>query len=181
MHGNISVVEENSERISLIKVKYTDSTIYDIVDKELKKISHRLPKREVTAINLREVSKRQRLQEEKNAKKAAAKGKDYFRIKMMADLAATYIKDQPITEEFKEKAFNYYLKNEKLYWNTYRILGSCDDDNFSWDVFYMMHLIRSENKDNRLIDSAYHNKLQEKRNAFTSALGNILKNTGTGR
>lgn len=146
VHGNISVVEEDSERISLIKVKYTDPTIYDIVDRELKKISHRLPKREVTAINLLEVSKKQRLQEEENAKKAAAKGKDYFRIKMMADLAATYIKDQTITDEFKEKAFNYYLKNEKLYWNTYRMLGSCDDDNFSYDVFYMMHLIRSENK-----------------------------------
>lgn len=177
--GDVEVVEETPERISLIKVKYTSSTIYDIVDRELKKISKRLTKREATSINLQEASKKQRLKEEENAKKATNKGKDYFRIKMIADLAATYIKDQPATEEFKKKAFEYYLNNKKLYLDTTKILGYLDD--FSWDVFYMMHLIRTENKDNRIIDSAYQKKLQEKRSAFTSVLGNVLKKHDTER
>ena len=177
--GDVEVVEETPERISLIKVKYTSSTICDIVDRELRKISKRLTKREATSINLQEVSKNQRLKEEENAKKTTNKGKDYFRIKMIADLAATYIKDQPPTEEFKKKAFEYYLNNKKLYLDTMKILGYLDD--FSWDVFYMIHLIKTENKDNRIIDSAYKEKLQEKRNAFTSVLGNVLKKYDTER
>lgn len=150
-----------------------------IVDRELRKVSKRLTKKEAISIHLQEVSREQRKKEEKLAKEATRKGKDYFRIKMMADLASVYINEDSLTEEFSNEAFRYYQKNEKLYWDTRKTLGI--DYKLNWNVFYMMHLIRTEKKDNRLIDAAYKQKFQEKREDLANVLRNISENKGTER
>lgn len=171
--GHLSVVESENGRISIIKVDYTNPAIYGIVDKELRKVSKRLTKNEATLMNLQEISAKQREEEKQRAEKAAKKGKDYFRIKMMADLASTYVKEQVLTEEFKEEAYKYRTKNEKSYWDTRRILGI--DYDLSWEDFYMMHLIRTQKKDNRVIDATYQQKMQEERQDLVSVLNAISK------
>lgn len=168
--GNIRVVEEDSERISVVKVEYTNSAVYDMVDREMRKVSKRLTKKEAISMHLQEVCRKQRKAEEDRAREAKRKGKDYFRIKMMAELARTYINEGSLTEEFKDEAYEYYEKNKKLYWDTWKILGMGE---FDWDDFYMMHLIRTGKKDNRLIDAEYKQKLQEKRDSLIGVLGSI--------
>lgn len=173
INGKVSIVESDNGRISLIKVDYTNPAVYDVVDKELKKISKRLTKKEATLIHLQEVSQKQREYEKQSAEQAAKKGKNYFRIKMIADLAATYAREQPLTDEFKHEAYEYYRKNEKSYWDTWKMLSSNYD--LSWEDFYMMHLIRTQKKDNRIIDATYQQKMQEERHDLVNVLNKISK------
>lgn len=174
--GRLQVVETEDERISVIKVDYQNPAIYGIVDKELRKISRRLTREEAIFVHANEVFARYRKEEENNAKEAAKKGKDYFRTKMIADLAQYYVKKQGETEEFSSKAYKYYIDNEKAYWNMRKTLGIEYDLEF--EDFYMMHLIRSERKDNRVIDAEYKNKLQEGRNSLIDVLDSISKKGG---
>ena len=171
--GIIDVVEMNNGRISVIKVVYTTPAYYQIVDKELKKISKRLSKKEATLMNLQEISKSQKEIETKWAERATKKGKDYFRTKMIADLAKTYVDEQPLTDEFESKATQYRFENEKLYHNTINILPP--GYHLSWNDFYMMHLIRTQKRDNRIMDKAYQEKMQEKRHNLLDVLHKISK------
>lgn len=175
--GRLQVVETEGERISVIKVDYQNPAIYGIVDKELRRISTRLTRREAVSMSLQESSKKQREEEEELAKRASKKGKDYFRIKMIADLAKTYADEQELTEEFMSRAYEYCRENEKLFYDTSKILGY--DYHLNFEDFYMMHLIRSERKDNRVIDAEYKKKLQEKRDDLIDILDRISKNGGS--
>lgn len=177
--GNLEVVDEENGRISVIKIDYENPAVYGIVDRELRKVSKRLNRKEAVSMHLQEVSRKQRKNEEELVKKAARKGKDYFRTKMIADLARIYIDEGSLTNEFRNEAFRYYEKHKKAYWDTWETLGQ--DSNFNWDDFYMMHLIRNEKRDNRLIDAAYKQKLQEKRNSLINVLGNIPREGKTER
>lgn len=185
--GKIELVEGYSEENPVIKVTYTNPVIYGIVDKELKKISTRLSRKEAIAMHSQEVSIREKKSEERRAKEAARKGKDYFRTKMMADLASTYVREKTLTDEFIHEALEYYSKNEKQYWNIHKILNSDPDLDIDFDynlsikAFYMMHLIRTEKKDNRAIDASYQEKLQEERVTLANTLDNVLRKNNTGR
>ncbi len=171
--GKIDVVEMDGQRISLIKVTYTNSALFDIVDKELKKISKRLSRKEAVFVHLKETTEAHKKNEEKRNAYATKKGKDYFRTKMFVDLAKSYLEEKPVTEEFKHKAREYFEKNRNLFWKTNKILGY--DNNFSEEVFYMMHLIRTEKRDNRIIESEYNQRLQQERQGLVSILNQISK------
>lgn len=183
--GEIELVEGYSEENPVIKVTYTNPAIYGIVDKELKKISKRLSRKEAIAMHSQEVSIREKKSEERKAQEAARKGKDYFRTKMMADLASTYVREQTLTDEFMHEAWEYYRQNQKQYYNVDKILNSDSDMEFEYDLsieaFYMMHLIRTDKKDNRAIDASYQEKLQEERVTLANTLDNVLRKNNTGR
>lgn len=177
VEGRLQVVETEGERISVIKVEYQNPAIYEIVDKELRKVSRRLTRKEAVSMSLQEVSKKQREMERDLAQRAAKKGKDYFRTKMIADLAKTYVDEQELTEEFIHRAHEYYRENEKQFYNISKVLGY--DYDLKIKDFYMMHLIRNERKDNRIIDAEYKKKLQEKRNSLIDVLDSISKDSGS--
>lgn len=178
--GILGEVERENGRITVIKVIYTNPAVYQIVDKELKKISKRLNRKEAVFMQLQEVCKRQKKSEIRRKEEAKRKGKDYFRIKMIADLASTYVREQPLSEEFKHEAYEYFKKNEKKYWETRKILGY-DIDGVFWNEFYMMHLIRNQQRDNRVIQATYEQEMQEKRHNLAKALSAVHKKSDNQR
>ncbi len=161
--GNITAVETENERVKTIKVEFTNPAIYGIMDKEIRKIARRMNERESFHTYLNERNEKQRKIEEERIKRMKIKKDDYFRTKMLADLAKSYTMDKKYIDwnieedKFKEDAWNFYEKRIKQYNRTREVLGS----ELTVEEFYMMYQIRSRFRDNRNIDNEYQMKIKE--------------------
>lgn len=170
--GNITAVETENERVKTIKVEFSNPAIYGIMDKEIRKIARRMNERESFHTYLNERNEKQRKIEEERIKRMKIKKDDYFRTKMLADLAKSYTMDKKYIdwnieeEKFKEDAWNFYENRIKQYYSTREVLGS----ELTVEEFYMMHQIRSRFRDNRNIDNEYQMKIKEKQRRLLQIL-----------
>ena len=167
--GEIEAVETENGRVSVIKVTYWNPATYSIMDKELQKISRRLPEKEAFRMYIKERTAKQKASEEKMAQEAIRKDKDYFRTKMIADLARTYVSKGNLTSEFKEKA-NEYDKDGKKSYKIFKLLGIW----LSEEEIYMMHIIGNK-KDNRVLKNEYEEELGQQRAYLTKIFKGISK------
>ena len=172
--GEIKAVEIVNGRVTKIKVEFDNPAIYLVMDKEIRKIARRMNEREILRAKMHEREEEQR---EKDAKRST----EYFRYKMLADLADSYILDGKILKDstsakesgeekktFQDKAHEYVMEHQKQYDKIWKIL----EFELTEEQFYMMHLIRENFKDNRKIDAEYKNQIEQKKQSFI----NVLKN-----
>ena len=103
VRGNISAIETINGRVAIIKVEYTNSAIMGIMDKEIRKIAKKMNQRESLHAYMLERDKKQKIKEEENKKIANEKRIDYFRTKMMVDLAKSYIMDKKYIDWYKKE------------------------------------------------------------------------------
>ena len=169
--GKIEAIESEGKRVSIIKVEYDNPAIYSIMDKELQKISTRLTKQEAYRAYIKRRSEKQKKDEEKRKSEAEKKGiKNYDRIKMIAELAAYYVKNTDLTDDFIHKAFEYddakgKREKKKLY-DILRFWPSSEE-------LYRMHEL-SKN-DTRKIEAMYRELLGQNRGALTNIFKSIAE------
>ena len=166
--GKIEAIESEGKRVSIIKVEYDNPAIYSIMDKELQKISTRLTKQEAYRAYIKRRSEKQKEDEEE--RKSKAKGINYVRIKMIAELAKYYVKNTDLTDDFIKKAIKYDdAKGKREKNKLYNILGFYP----SFKELYRMHEL-SKN-DTRKIESMYRELLGQNRSALTNIFKSIAE------
>ena len=173
--GEVSAAETKNGKVTIIEVNFGNHSICGIMDKEIRKIARPMNERESFHAYINKRTQFDRNIEKEREKRAKKKNIDYFRTKMLGDLAKSYILDEKYIEWgidknlFEEKAWDYYFKNKEKCSD----ISSLFDDGISIEEFYMMHLIREKFKDNRKIAEEHQCKIKEKQASFISILKGI--------
>jgi len=218
--GEMRVVEKNSnDEAEIIKVIISDGTeanhTYN-TDGELNKLGERLSGLDLHMVRLKEITRYKKEELQALRKRYGAKSsssnngkKDIYsmdpidRIIKLIDIASHRVKKTKLSDDFKQKAEEYYRnntedskghysrsKNLKMFDEVYSIVAGevcLDEGNGSFYfrndeerelfkyTFYMVHLIEREFPNPVLAE--VHNKLQnDARKSFTNILGQILTN-----